>query len=231
MIRILIVDNSRLTCQMMRAVLKSEADMDVVGCAVSMEEAFNQIPACNVMLVSSTLPNDVVHELIQKVAIDHPEVKTLVFGLPKSEKAILHYIEAGATGYILKEDSMDKLLKTIRMAFTGEALVSPQIAAAMMSRLARLANMYGQGPLKQSWHESDELTRREQEVLGLIAQGLSNQEIANRLFIQVGTVKNHVHSVLRKLNVNSRKEAAVYLQAVASPGDKLGGAHSFISGD
>lgn len=220
MIRILIVDNSRLMCQMMRTVLKREADMEVVGCATTTEEALNQVPACDVMLVGTELPNDVVHNLIQKVAGEHPDVKILVLGLPKSEKAILHYIEVGATGYVLKEDSVDKLLKTVRAAYGGEAIVSPQIAAALMSRLARLANLYGQGPLKQTWHESDELTRREQEVLHLIAQGLSNQEIANRLYIQVGTVKNHVHSVLRKLNVNSRKEAAVYLSAVANPIDR-----------
>jgi two-component system, NarL family, nitrate/nitrite response regulator NarL len=220
MIRILIVDNSRLMCQMMRTVLKREADMEVVGCATTTEEALNQVPACDVMLVGTELPNDVVHNLIQKVAGEHPDVKILVLGLPKSEKAILHYIEVGATGYVLKEDSVDKLLKTVRAAYGGEAIVSPQIAAALMSRLARLANLYGQGPLKQTWHESDELTRREQEVLHLIAQGLSNQEIANRLYIQVGTVKNHVHSVLRKLNVNSRKEAAVYLSAVANPVDR-----------
>jgi DNA-binding NarL/FixJ family response regulator len=216
MIRILIVDHSRLMCQMMRAVLKNEKDLEVAGCATTAEEALNQAPTCNVMLISTGLPNDVVHELIQKVCADHPEIKILVMGLPKSEKAILHYIEAGATGYILKEDSVDKLLKTIRAAYDGEAIVSPQIAAALMNRLAHLANMYGQGAIAQKWHESDELTRREQEVLHLIAQGLSNQEIANHLFIQVGTVKNHVHSVLRKLNVNSRKEAAVYLSAVSN---------------
>jgi two-component system, NarL family, nitrate/nitrite response regulator NarL len=220
MIRILIVDNSRLMCQMMRTVLKREADMEVAGCATTTEEALNQVPACDVILVGTELPNDVVHNLIQKVAGEHPEVKILVLGLPKSEKAILHYIEAGATGYVLKEDSVDKLLKTIRAAYNGEAIVSPQIAAALMNRLARLASLYGQGPLQKAWHESDELTRREQEVLNLIAQGLSNQEIANRLYIQVGTVKNHVHSVLRKLNVNSRKEAAVYLSAVANPADR-----------
>jgi two-component system, NarL family, nitrate/nitrite response regulator NarL len=230
MIRILIVDNSRLMCQMMRTVLKREADMEVVGCATTTEEALNQVPACEVILIGTELPNDVVHNLIQKVAAEHPDVKILVLGLPKSEKAILHYIEAGATGYVLKEDSVDKLLKTVRAAHSGEAIVSPQIAAALMNRLARLANLYGQGPLQKAWHESDELTRREQEVLNLIAQGLSNQEIANRLYIQVGTVKNHVHSVLRKLNVNSRKEAAVYLSAVANPADRSY-APQYVTGD
>ena len=133
-------------------------------------------------------------------------------GLAESREEILRYVEAGAAGYILQDDSVDDLLAKVRTTHGGEAIISPEIAAALMSRVAELA----QSPSKPEAGQADpaELTSREREILELIGEDLTNQEIAERLVVEVGTVKNHVHNILQKLNVSSRREAAAYLKMI-----------------
>jgi DNA-binding NarL/FixJ family response regulator len=125
----------------------------------------------------------------------------VAIGLPDSEETILQYVEAGIDGYVLRDDSVDELLQKIRAAHKGEAAISSQIAAALMQRVAELKEQCDDEADPESLQT---LTPRETEVLDLLQKQLSNQEIADRLVIEVGTVKNHVHSVLKKLNLNSR---------------------------
>jgi DNA-binding CsgD family transcriptional regulator len=108
-------------------------------------------------------------------------------------------------GYVLKDSSLAELLKNVRAAYNNEALVSPPIAAALMSYVAELVGF--DPAAEQDLCAPQSLTRREREVLTLVQQGLTNQEIAESLVIELGTVKNHVHNILRKLNVNSRRDA------------------------
>ena len=144
-------------------------------------------------------------------------MKVIVTGLSDSEAAILQYIEAGVSGYVLRDDSVETMLTTIRAVHAGEAVISPSVAAALMARLAELAELAkaagGNSPVTTSDALPD-LTPREREVLSLIALGLSNSEIAERLTLELGTVKNHVHHILEKLNVSSRQDAVAYLAAL-----------------
>ena len=110
---------------------------------------------------------------------------------------------------MLKDVPVERLLDNVRAAHQDEALISPTIAAALMNQVAELAQISTQYTLDPQ--VVADLTAREREVLSLIGDGLTNQEIAERLFIEVGTVKNHVHNILKKLDVNSREEAASYL--------------------
>jgi len=126
-------------------------------------------------------------------------------GLARSQHAILQCVEAGVAGYVLKDSSLDELLKSIRAADRNEAMVAPPLAATLVSYVAELVGLDGNAAADPCGPES--LTRREREVLGLVQQGLTNQEIAAKLVIELGTVKNHVHNILRKLNVNSRRDA------------------------
>jgi DNA-binding NarL/FixJ family response regulator len=121
----------------------------------------------------------------------------------------LLYIEAGAAGYIRKDSSLKEFIEIIRLAQKGEAQVSTRIAGAMMERLSNLARMFA--AVENKMDKDARLTSREFEVLQCIGQGLTNQQIAARLVVEVGTVKNHVHNILEKLNVSSRNEAASYL--------------------
>jgi DNA-binding NarL/FixJ family response regulator len=221
MIRVLIVDTPRLFCHTLRVVLEKESDISVVDCVSTADEALTMMDRCDIVLVNTTLSNDETLKLIREVSANHPKAKVLVVGVAELKEVILHYIEAGAAGYILKEDSVQQLLEKIRAAAKNEALVSPHIVARLMSRLSELAN--AQSRLWQTpeakMRRFTELTPREREVLSLIGKGLSNQEIADRLFIERGTVKNHLHNILKKLNASNRKEAAaVYMINQRNPG-------------
>ena len=134
----------------------------------------------------------------------------LALGLTEEKQHVLRYVEAGATGYVLKDDSLEDMIETVRAAQDGRVFVSPQIAAALMERLADLAHMFS--GIENSVSDTAGLTSRELEVLQLIGEGLTNQMIAEQLVIEVGTVKNHVHNILDKLNLNSRGEAAAYIR-------------------
>jgi DNA-binding NarL/FixJ family response regulator len=129
-------------------------------------------------------------------------------GLHDEVPLILHYLEAGADGYILNKDSTWAFLQKIRAVYNGRPRICPEVTAALMERVMELSN--GQ-PITKKDAALTELTGREREVLELVGCGLSNREIAQRLYIEVGTVKNHIHSILRKLNVETRHDATRFL--------------------
>jgi two-component system nitrate/nitrite response regulator NarL len=209
--RVLLVNEIRLMCNMIAAVIEDEPDIKVIGIATSIEEALAIVRRGNVdvALVSTKLGGNNALELTNTITQIAPGTKVLALGLTENRERVLRYVEAGAVGYVLPNDSVDEMLETIRAANRGQANVSPEIAAAMMERITELAQMFAQ--VDTSILESTELTPREMEVLELIAQDKTNQEIASHLVIEVGTVKNHVHNILEKLNVSSRGEAAAYL--------------------
>jgi two-component system, NarL family, nitrate/nitrite response regulator NarL len=212
MVRLLVVHEARIFCKVITAALRQEADIQVIGSATTEDEAIDQIHLCDMILICATLPDNGALSLARNIRKSNAAVKILVMGLPKSEETILQHIEAGADGYILQDDSMHELLKNIRALQQGEALASPQVVAALMARVANLAELQTQfGP---DAARLTALTPREREVLALLGQGFSNQEIAERLTIELGTVKNHVHSVLQKLGVNNRWEAIPYANLV-----------------
>jgi RNA polymerase sigma factor (sigma-70 family) len=214
-IRVLLVNEIRLMSNVVAATLEDESDIQVVGSATTIEQALNLAANCDVVLISTRLPNEGALELIRALNEQYPEVKSLVLGLAESEEEILQYIEVGARGYVLKDDSVQELLRNIRAASSGEAMISPEIAAALMNRVNELAQVFAEAA---AIPDAVDLTPREHEVLQLIGQDLTNQEIADRLVIEVGTVKNHVHRILQKLNVNSRQDAAAYWAIINDDG-------------
>lgn len=211
MIRILVVDRIHLAGEALAVVLNKETDMQVVGVAHNVEEALQQIAAidCDLLLANAHLYEESALQLIEEVKSVHPNLKVIVLGLADSEAVIMRYIEAGASGYTLLHDSLDELRLRIRATFNQEAFVAPEVVAALMDRIANLSEILEDvGVVPEQY---DELTDREREILNLIAAGLTNQAIADQLVIEVGTVKNHIHSIFDKLNVSSRKDAALYL--------------------
>ncbi len=211
-IKVLLVIEVPLIGSIFASVLEEEPDIQVVGCVTTLQEAlrFMQQREAHIVLVSVGLPEHGALALIRTLADNLPDVKVLALGLLEEDKKDpLRYIEAGAAGYILKDSSLDELTRIIRLAQKGEAQVSPKMAGAMIERLSALARMFS--AVENKIDGDARLTARELEVLQFIGEGLTNQEIAARLVVEVGTVKNHVHSILEKLNVNSRGEAASYL--------------------
>lgn len=211
LIRTLIVDEHRISGTVLAAVIAEEPDIEVVGVATSLEETRERSHRCDIIIVSTSIQEDAALEIAGLgVTAEHP-IKTLVMGIPESEDVILRYIEAGASGFALKDDSVEELIQTMRAVQNDEAIIPPNLAAKLMNRVAELAQAY-EGVGGVDGQMAEELTRREQEVLDLISEGRTNQEIADTLIIELGTVKNHVHNILKKLNVSSRREAAVIAQ-------------------
>jgi DNA-binding NarL/FixJ family response regulator len=213
MIRIFIVDENYLICNVISTLLEKQSDLQVVGWSTPYQpEVINQAARSDVVLLDGKLPGRHKFGFIQLLGDVAPVVKVVVMGLNKSEKVILHHLEAGAAGYVLQDDSADNLLRAIRAAYRGESLVSPRMTTALIARVAQLKQLL----VKQGVYTDllPTLTEREREVLDLVKQGLANREIGERLVIEVGTVKNHIHNILRKFKVNSRRDIPFMLELI-----------------
>ena len=221
MIRVLIADDSGLICDAMRTILDREKGIYVVGCARTLEETEFLLPHASLLLVGPALEGESILDLVRRVHTKQPEVKIVVVGVRNQPEMITQYIEAGAVGYVLRQESMSTLVERIRAAHEGRAVVAPDVVVHLMRRLAQLA----QQPFVGAWGLDGlsglhELTSREREVLSLIGAGYSNREIADELVIGWGTVKNHVHSILKKLETSSRHEAAAIYRVHARKNSK-----------
>jgi DNA-binding NarL/FixJ family response regulator len=211
-IKVLLVVEVPLIGSIFASVLGDEPDLQVADCVATVEDALKFIREreVDVALISVGLPDQGALTLTRTLVDHAPALKVLVLGLLEEDRDnTLLYIEAGAAGYIRKDSSLKEFIEIIRLARKGEAQVSTRIAGAMMERLSNLARMFAAVETKMD--RDARLTSREFEVLQCISQGLTNQQIAARLVVEVGTVKNHVHNILEKLNVSSRNEAASYL--------------------
>lgn len=212
MLRIVIADEVPLNGHVLAAVLNVEEDLQVVSVAPTVDDALAHVDACDLLLISTSLPNHGALDLTARAIAQNPNLRIVILGLSQNTPLIIKHIEAGAAGYVLRDDSVEALLTNIRAAANDLAFASPSIVAALMERIAELSELVeaeGFDPSKQ-----EALTPREREVLELIGEGMTNQEIAEELFIELGTVKNHVHKILKKLDVNNRDEAAAYLQVM-----------------
>lgn len=213
MIRILLAHPSRLVCDSIRTALDNVGDVYVVGCATTADDIHFLLPHGNVVLLGTEFEDASALDVLDEIRMTYPQKKVLVLGVDERPEVIIRYIEAGAAGYILQNESIEDVVHKLQAAQEERAIVSPTIAAAMMRRLSRLANL--ETPIafmKARATQLGELTSREEEVLGLITDGRTNQEIADELYIECGTVKNHVHNILKKLEVNNRHEAASIFQ-------------------
>jgi DNA-binding NarL/FixJ family response regulator len=213
MIRVFIVHESPAVSAQIARVLQGEPDIEVSGTAGAVDEAVRQLAAapCEVVLLSFTLPNEEALQLLQASGTAANPYKILVTEMEKSAETILRYIEEGAAGYVCAQESWADLVKKIYAVHEDEFLMCPDIAPAIMARIAELKQLVAELDVSSMEQPNDyyaELTQREWEVLRSIGQNMTNQEIAETLTIELGTVKNHVHNLLRKLDVGSRKQAA-----------------------
>jgi DNA-binding NarL/FixJ family response regulator len=223
MIRVLVVHKVRLTCDLMAAVLKEEAEIGVVDFARCADEALNKLEskAYDVALVNINLPDNEALQITRTVARNKLPVKVLITGLVESKAAVLRCVEEGAAGYVLEEESLLDLVRKIRATYANQFMVAPAMAGAMIARLAELKRQVTTIrtlATADSYEEPTELTPREWEIIGLIDENMTNQEIADHLVIELGTVKNHVHNILRKLDVQNRKHAVIFARQLMSSG-------------
>jgi len=202
----------------MARALDDEEDLHAVAAVTTVDEVLRlaawERKGVELVLVSGHLPEAEAMRLARTLRERSPAPEIVVTGLDDSDATALPYLEAGVDAYLGEEVSMAGLLLTLRLLRRGEVLLPPRVARKLVRRVHELAVLCDRAGMDAS--RLAELTPREEEVLDLLGRRLSNAEIAERLFIEVGTVKTHVHSILEKLRVETREEAARYLVLAGS---------------
>jgi NarL family two-component system response regulator LiaR len=202
-IRILIADDHAIVREGLRALIGTEPGMELVGEASDGVEAVRMARALkpDVILLDLVMPRMDGLEAIAAITQDDPEARILVLTSFAEDEKVFPAIKAGALGYLLKDTSPRELLRAITDVYRGESSLHPTIARRVIGALSRPPSPPPAG---------QELTEREVEVLGLVAQGLTNQEIADRLIIGERTVRKHVSNILGKLHLANRTQATLY---------------------
>lgn len=228
--RIAVMDRDRITCEAMVRALDDAGDFQVVGYGMNPEEIQEMMEAGDIdfVVASSHLPTEDVLEVCRWLRREHtgdfPHV--VVTGLPSDDAVILRFLEAGGAAFTMEEFSVEGLRLALRLLARGEAVFPLRLQHLMSMRLSELAELVRDRGLNPD--TLSDLTAREGEVLLLLEEGLTNREVARRLYISEGTVKSHVHQILRKLNVRNRKEAVRVLRLQrASPGKLVLGKAGF----
>lgn len=204
-ITLLLVDDHAIVRQGVRAFLEDEPDIQIVGEAASGEEA---VKLCReyapdvVLLDMLLLPGMNGAETARQIKQSSPRTHIVILTSYADDEYLLPAIRAGALSYLLKDVSPEEFLMAIRKARRGEAVLHPRIAAKLMRSLSEKGESEQPSPFA-------ELSERELEVLRLIAEGLANAEIAEKLFISEKTVKSHVGNILSKLHLTHRTQAAI----------------------
>ena len=207
-VRVLIADDHALFRRGLIMVLESEPDIEVVAEAQDGAEVIAKteefVP--DVVLMDVRMPKLNGIEAARTIREMVPSVKIVMLTVSDEEDDLFDAIKAGANGYLLKEISIEEVADAIRSVTTGQSLLSPSMASKLLNEFNALAKQADEKPRLAA----PRLTTRELEVLKLVAQGMSNRDVAEQLFIAENTVKNHVRNILEKLQLHSRMEAVVY---------------------
>ncbi len=209
-IRLLLVDDQRLMRDGLRTLLELEEDFAVVGEAGDGMAALAAYEAAtpDVVLMDVRMPKMDGVEATRRLRDRWPQARVIILTTFDDDEYVFEGLRAGAQGYLLKAVSGDELARAIRSVAAGGALIDPSVTRKVVAEFARLAP-----PTRTAAdHLPEPLSEREREVLRLVAQGLSNREIADRLFLAEGTVKNYITNILGKIDARDRTQAALRAQ-------------------
>ncbi|MFL7812988.1 MAG: response regulator [Anaerolineales bacterium] len=204
MYRILICDDQKIVCEGLQTILSADEELEVVGTAHDGEEALEMVPRLEPDLVLMDLKMPEMDGVLatRKITNDYPNIYVLVLTTYDDDEWIFDAIRSGAAGYLLKDTPPAELIKSIKGTLQGKSFIDPQVAGKL---LAEYAENFGrsQPPTHYTF------TERERDILTLLSQGLSNAEIAEKLFLAEGTVRNYTSVLLKKLGVADRTQAAI----------------------
>ncbi len=205
-IRLLLADDHRMLREGLRRSMTDQG-FDVVGEARDGDEAIRLAEELvpEVILMDVTMPEVDGVEATRQIRLQFPEIKIVMLTMHADQEVLASAIRAGASGYLVKDCSTEEIASAVRMAASGETALSPQLAASMLNEVRKLDQ-------PATADEERVITRREEEVLQLIANGCSTPEVAEQLYISQKTVKNHLASIYQKLDARDRTQAV--LQAV-----------------
>lgn len=197
-IRVLIVDDHEVLAASLAMVLDAEDDITTAGVATTLEQARALVDTTrpDVVLLDHRMPDGDGVATIPDLRAVHPSIGVVVLTASAADHVLLAAIDAGASGFLSKTRSLAEVTAAVRAAAAGESVISPELLARLLPRFGRV-----------KVHSADELTDREREVLALVAEGLSNAAIAERLVVSVHTVRNHIASLSAKLGAHSKLEA------------------------
>jgi len=214
-IRVVLVDDQQLFRRGVRALLEEAGGFEVVGEAGNGAQGLETVLATrpDVVLMDVQMPVCTGVEATRNIKAQRPETRVVMLTVSDVDDDLFDAIKAGADGYLLKDLRPEELFQMIRGVMAGETPISPPVASRLLGEFR-----------KRPWRETaqtagSELTQREKEVLQFVASGLSNAEIAGRLYIVEGTVKNHLHNILEKLHLQNRVQAAAFAirQGIVQP--------------
>lgn len=205
-IKVVVADDHAIVREGVRMILAREQDIEVVGEAGDGQEALDLVASLRpqVVIMDISMPGMGGIEATQRVKTKHPEVQVLALTMHEDETYVFQLLRAGAAGYVLKRAAAQDLVQAVRAAAKGEAFLYPSIARKVVEDYLRRVET---GEERERY---DGLTTREKEILTLIAQGLSNQQIAEKLYISIKTVQTHRAHILEKLGLHDRTELVRY---------------------
>jgi two-component system, NarL family, response regulator DevR len=201
-IRVFLLDDHEVVRRGLRDLLEAEGDIEVVGESGLAKEAEARIPALrpHVAVLDARLPDGSGIDVCRQIRSVDPTIRALILTSYDDDEALFAAILAGADGYVLKQIGSSDLVEGVRRVAAGQSLIDPSLTAKVLDRVRR-------GP--EQPEELAELTDQERKILALIAEGLTNRQIGERMFLAEKTVKNYVSSILAKLGLERRTQAAV----------------------
>ena len=202
-IRVFLLDDHEIVRRGLRDLLEAEGDIEIVGESGKAREATARIPALrpDVAVLDARLPDGSGIDVCRDIRSTDPSIKALILTSYDDDEALFAAIMAGAAGYVLKQIGSGDLVDSVRRVAAGQSLIDPQLMARVLERVRS-------GPPEHE--ELAGLTEQERKILALIAEGMTNRQIGERLYLAEKTVKNYVSSILSKLGLERRTQAAVF---------------------
>jgi DNA-binding NarL/FixJ family response regulator len=211
MIRLLLIEDNRILRDGIVAILKGHRDIKVVAASGSGKERILKIHKLKpkIILLNLGLRSQNSLHVVETIKKEFPQARVIIMDLAPAQGDILHFVKAGASGFILRDASPDDFISTIRSVAEGREILPPKIDGSLFTKIVERAIDEG----KPNLTEAIRMTKRENEVIELISDGLTNKEIAKELHIAAYTVKSHVHNIMEKLALHTRLEVANYSYA------------------
>ena len=215
-ILVLVIEDNRLVREGLAALLNEQPDFKVIAASEGGSAGLLQVREVkpHVVLVDATLGSHDSHRLVESVRKEVPESKVIVMDLLPAQEDIIAFIKAGANGFIVKDATLEEFVRTIRSVADGADVVPASLTGTLLSHIVDQAVHRSTAAVL----EAVQMTKREREITSLIAEGLSNKEIAQRLNIATYTVKSHVHNILEKLALHSRLQIAAHAHRSSGAG-------------
>jgi DNA-binding NarL/FixJ family response regulator len=205
---VLICDDQEIVCEGLQIILESASDITVVGHAHDGAHALEQIPEArpDLILMDLKMPGMNGVRATREIRQHHPHIHVLVLTTYDEDEWVFDAIRSGASGYLLKNVSPPDLIKAVRGTMNSQTHIDPAVAGKLLTHIAMTDSTL---PSAADEIRIGELTERELEILAQLGSGLSNEEIASRLHLSMGTVRNYVSSIFSKLNISDRTQAAI----------------------